>query len=380
LLELRADETTTLEVAGISFKVSLRFTLDQAHALTAPALAGTFAREREHLEAHPMAQMGLDPEAEAARRDRALLRGASADTLIAELRALPADGAGDRARATSTLLARWEALLHLEPAAAARLPALVVSESAERGKLLVDALSTANTEPAQAALAAVAADPNARAKLRMYAVQYLGLQRSPAPAAVAALRTLMDDRDPERAQAATLAFGACARSLRATAPDRTRDMVAELLARLGRATGVTSRQDLVVALGNAGDRGSLPALRGFIQETGGALRPPAIEALRFIQDPAVDSLLGSLLGSKSDSSARFAVISAIRFRDVGPFTVQLADIARHDPVKNLRSAAIDLLGSRLGDLPALRPLLEEVAHNDPERQNRELAARYLARG
>jgi hypothetical protein len=380
LLELRADDATTLEVAGLSFEVSLRFTLDQARALTTPALAGAFAREREHLEPHPMAQMGLDPDAEEARRDRALLAGASADDLIGELRALPADGARERSRAASTLLARWEALLRLEPATAGRLPALVLGESAERGKLLVDALSAAGTDPAQAALAGVAGDPGARAALRRYAIQYLGLQRSPAPAAVAGLRALIDDRDPELAQAALLALGACAHGLRATAPERTRAIVAELLARLGRAPAVQSRQDVVVALGNAGDPSSLPALRAFIQDASSALREPAIQALRFIDDPAVDTLLGSLLGRTGDSDTRFAAISAIRFRDVGPFTAQLADIARHDPVRHLRGAAIDLLGSHIGDLPALRPLLEEVAHRDPEPRNRELAARYLARG
>ena len=365
LLELRADDTTTLEVAGISFTVSLRFTLDgrarsprPPSRAPSPTNASTSNRTRWR-------RSGLDPEAEAARRDRALLAGASADDLIAELRALPADEAGSRSRAASTVLARWEALLHLEPATAARLPALVRGESAPRGKLLVDALSAAGTEPAQAALAGVAADPAARAALRVYAVQYLGLQRSPAPSAVAGLRALIDDRDPDLAQAALLALGACARSLRATAPERTREIVAELLARLGRATAAKSRQDVVVALGNAGDPGSLAALRGLIQDTGGALRTPAIEALRFIDDPAVDTLLGSLLGRTGDSSARFAAISALRFRDVGPFTVQLADVARHDPVQHLRGAAIDLLGSRLGDLPALRPLLEEVAHRDP---------------
>jgi hypothetical protein len=386
VLELRADDTTTVELAGISFAVSLRFTLDQARMLSNPALAGAFARTRakDQLEAHPMAQMGLDPAAEAARRDRALLAGASADDLLAELRALPADAAGGRA--ASTFVARWEALMRLEPATAARVPALVQSEPAERAKLVVDASSAAATSEAQAALAAVATNAAARPKLRQYAIQYLGLQPVPAPAAVAALRSLLDDPDPDLAQGALLALGACARSLRATAPERTREIIGELHARLGRAAGGKPRQDLVVALGNAGDPSSLPVLRGLIEskgapaQQGDVARTLAVEALRFIDDPAVDSLLGSLLGAASDSSTRFAVIAAIRFRDVGPFTAQLAEVARHDKVENIRRAAIDLLGSRLGDLPALRPLLEEVAHSDPQPRNRALAARYLARG
>jgi hypothetical protein len=60
--------------------------------------------------------------------------------------------------------------------------------------------------------------------------------------------------------------------------------------------------------------------------------------------------------------------------------VQLAEVARHDPVETIRRAAIDLLGSHLRDLPTLRPLLEEIAHGDPARTNREVAQGYLARG
>jgi HEAT repeat protein len=243
---------------------------------------------------------------------------------------------------------------------------------------LVDALSGSGIAEAQAALAAIAAEPAVDPTLRLSAIQYLGLQPSPTPAAVAGLRALLDDHD--LSQAALLALGACARGLRPTAPDKTKELVGELQTRLARASDVKSRQDLVVALGNAGDPSSLPALRALIDEKGAALRTPAIEALRFIADPAVDPLLGSLLGRPGDTSTRFAAISAIRFRDVGPFAVQLAEVARHDPIETVRRAAIDLLGSHLGDLPALRPLLEEVAHGDPARSNRDVAAGYLARG
>ncbi len=376
LLELRADDSTTIALSGLSFTVSLRFTLEDGRLLGNPALAGAFAREQAQFEPHPMAQLGLDPAAEAARRDRTLLAGASAEFLIAELRALPVVEPGERTAAT--LVARWEALLRLEPGTAARLPSLVRGEPADRGKLLVDALSGAGTAEAQAGLAAIAAEPAVDPRVRLSAVQYLGLQPSPTSAAVAGLRALLDDH--ALGQAALLALGACARGLRPTAPDKTSELVGELNTRLARASDLTSRQDLVVALGNAGDPSSLPALRAFIDEKGGALRTPAIEALRFIADPAVDPLLGSLLVRTGETSTRFAAISAIRFRDVGPFAVRLAEVARHDPIETVRRAAIDLLGSHLGDLPALRPLLEEVAHADPAGSNRQVAEGYLARG
>lgn len=377
LLELRADDVTTIDLAGLSFGVDLHVALDQSRVQSTSALSGAFARARAQLEAHSMAQLGLDPAAEAARQDRALLAGASADSLITELKMLPVAAASERAG--KQLRTRWEALLRLEPETAARLPALVAGEPIEHGKLLLDALSVASTEPAQAALAAVAADRAAPPKLRLYAVQYLGLQRAPSAAAVAGLRALLDDPDHERAQAALLALGACARSLRATAPAQTRALVTELMARLDRATDETSRRDLLVALGNAGDPGALPVLKGLIDGKDSPLQSVAVESLRFIQDPAADELLRGLL-RRPDASLRFAAIAAIRHRDVGPFAEQLAEVVRHDKAENIRSAAIDLLGAHLGDLPTLRPLLEEAARSDPQPRNRALAARLLGPG
>jgi len=386
LLELRADETTTIVLSGLAFKVTLQVTLDKAAqgaplaSSAGPALGpDAFARAKPGLEPHPMAQLGLDPAAESARRDRALLAGATKEVLLVELRAAPAGVPGQRP--DSTLVARWEALIRLDPDAAAAVPALVLSEPVDRGKVLIDALSGAGTPEAQRALAALALAPKARPAMRLEAIQYLGLQSAPVKEAVAALRTLLDqaEADPEVARRALFAFGATAHNLRATDPARAREVAAELEHRLGRATSLDAKQDLIVAMGNAGDPSSLPALRSFATEKGSPLRTTAIEALRLIPDPSVDSLLGELLGRGHDTSTRFTALAAIRYRDVGPFAVQLADVVRHDPIEHVRRAAIDLLGSHLAHLPTLRPLLEEAAQKDPVPHNRELAATYLAR-
>ena len=388
LLELRADDTTTILLSGLAFNVSVHVTLDQAQQLSrSPSSAGAdlgpeaFARAKAGLEPHPMAQLGLDPAAESARRDRVLLAGATKDVLLGELRAAPAAAAGQRP--DSTLVARWEALFRLEPEAAAQAPTLVLNEPAERAKVLIDALSGAGTPEAQRALATLALAPTARPSLRLEAIQYLALQSAPVKEAVAALRTLLDQpntgREPELARRALFAFGATAHNLRPTAPARAREVAAELEARLGRAKSLDAKQDLIVAIGNAGDPGSLPTLRAFVAEKASPLRTTAIEALRFIPDPSVDALLGELLGRGHDTSTRFTALAAIRFRDVGPFALQLADVVRHDPIEHVRRAAIDLLGSHLAHLPTLRPLLEEVAQKDPAPHNRELAATYIAR-
>ena len=74
---------------------------------------------------------------------------------------------------------------------------------------------------------------------------------------------------------------------------------------------------------------------------------------------------------------RLAVLSALRFRKLGPFTLLLAEIARSDEMANVRRAAIDVLGRGLGELPALRTVLEDVKAHDELAKHRALAARYL---
>ena len=74
-----------------------------------------------------------------------------------------------------------------------------------------------------------------------------------------------------------------------------------------------------------------PALRRIIENPKEPVRASAVQALRFIDDPAVDPLLTTIIKQKTDESVRLAAISAVRVRQVGPFTMTLADVARGDP-------------------------------------------------
>jgi hypothetical protein len=378
VLEVEQDEALAIDVAaaGMSFKVALDLALREARTGRAPAQVGAFTRERDGLERHLMEQMGVDSKAEAARRDRGLLAGASFSELHAALKALPADSeaSGDRARGLGL---RFEALFRLDREAAAMAPAIVRAETLDRGRLVVEALSMAATPEAQTALGAVAKDAGTAFALRRYAVQYLGLQKQPSPSGIAAIGVLLDDANAELRQAAALAYGTAARSLGAGALERARPIVQELHRRLAAEKNEHVRADLIAAVGNAGDASSLPVLRPVIENGTQTARGRAIRALRFIVDPTVDPLLASLLQNKSSEHIRLSAIGTIRHRDVGPFTMALADLAQGDPVETVRQAAIDLLGNRMRELPALRTVLERAQKQDPNPKVRELAARHL---
>jgi HEAT repeat protein len=378
VLEVEQDEALAINVAaaGMSFQVTLEIALREARTGRAPALVGAFARERDKLERHLMEQMGFDAKADTVRRDRGLLAGASFSELQAALKALPAESgsSGDRARALGL---RFEALFRLDREAAAMAPAMVRAETMDRGRLVVEALSMAATPEAQTALGAVAKDAGMAFALRRYAVQCLGLQKQPSTSGVVTLGLLLDDANAELRQAASLAYGTAARSLAAGAPERARPIVQELHRRLAAEKNEDVRADLIAAVGNAGDASSLPVLRPVIENGTQNARGRAIRALRFIVDPTVDPLLASLLQNKSSEHVRLSAIGTIRYRDVGPFTMALADIALADPVVTVRQAAIDLLGNRMRELPTLRTVLERAQKQDPSPNVRELAARHL---
>jgi hypothetical protein len=324
--------------------------------------------------------MGVEGEADVAGRDRAALAGATLEDLRKALAALPAD-VRPAAPEAGAVARRFEALFRLDAQAAARAPGLVRAEAPARGRLVVDALSLSRTPASQTALGAVAKDPAAPHVARSYAIQYLAQQDALPEPAVAAIAGLLDDPDRELRQMSRLTYGACARGLRATAPARAARITGELLTRLERAAEGTERADdradFIVALGNAGDPAALPELRKIAEA--GALRDrtQAIESLRFIDDPGVNPFLTALIRGSREEPIRLAVISAVRFRDVGPFAAALADVARKDPAPSVRNAAVSLLGDRLRALPTLRPILEEVQSHDEVAKNRELAARYL---
>lgn len=380
VLEVQGEERITFELGspGLAMTTSATVELDDARTrLAAPAI-GAFARARAGLEARPLEQMGGDPRAETGRRDRAALGGASFEDLRAALDRLPGDVAPDAA-ALRSLQRRFEALFRLDRAAAARAPGLVRDDTPARSKIVVDALSLARTTASQAALAAIAGDAAAPVRPRGSAIQYLAQQDAPPGDVVNAVAALLDDRAPDLRQMARLTYGAFARSLRPTAPDRSRRIIDDLLARLARATTAAERSELVVAIGNAGAVAALPVLRRVAESGTARERAQAVEALRFVDDPSVDSFLIELLRASSDVPVRLAVIGAVRFREVGPFARVLADVAQHDPTASIRSAALSVLGDRMTTLRTLQPVLEDIRNRDGAASNRELAARYLDR-
>ncbi len=374
VLDLKSDEALTLTLMGLSFELGVRLELSGARIAAQRADVAELVRARRAMELRAPIEMGIDARADQLRRDRQLLNGATFDDLLRKLDAAAAKPSGASKQDAAALDRSFQALFRLNPEAAARAPAIVRTAAPERGKAIVDALSLAGSDAAQLALAEVATDTAAPLVPREYAVQYVAQQEQPKSAAIAGLRKLLDDPNLELRQMARFSYGACARR----APAEAHAIATELVARLERAPNDGDREELIMALGNAGAAAAFPALERYSRQGALRLRARALEALRFVQEPKADALLSNVLTSSDPEPLRLAAIAALRSREVGPFTATLAQMARKEGSDNVRTAVIDLLGSKLPAFPALRPVLEAVKRGDKLTKNRELAARYLA--
>lgn len=378
VIEGQAEEKLSADfgAGGFSIETALFFELDQPKLSRAPEAVGTFVREKPGLEWYPIRQYGADHDSQRAQRDRIVLGGASFEDLVGELRASSEDGLSER---TESLNERFAALFRRSEESVLEVLPIVRTLEGAQGGIVVDALSAAATEPAQAVLGAIGADTGVSRALRKKAIQYLPRQSRVTTKAVTVIADLLDDDDPEIRQVARFAYGACARKIYEKNYDEASRMVDLLLQRLERSAELAERTELIIALGNAGHEKALPVLKHSIGAMDASLRLPAIEALRFIEGSEADDVLLSLLGNAKDAIARVAAIQTVRHREAGPFIETLVEVARKDPEKDVRGAAIDLLGARLARLPTLRSVLERVAQNDLDRQNRRRAAEYLAR-
>lgn len=363
VIAAKSRESLALEIMQHAFEVAIEVDFEPGRFSSDVGGIAALVRTRDQMESRPLAQFGLDPKNELLARDRAALRGADFDDLAKRLAALPPP-VDKESEAEGSLKRAFQALFRQEPDTAARAPTLVRSATPGRGKLVVDALSLASGSQAQSALASIAIDASVPFVGREYALRYLAHQPQPSEAVIKRVATLLDDPNAELRQMARFTYGAFAHS----DPAQAKPIASELLSRLDRAQSPAERLELVTALGNAGATEALPALRHCIQNGELQLRTRAIESLRFIDDPSIDPLLESILSGRESESLRVAAINALKFRRLGPFTATLAEMAEKDPSSNVRKAAIDLLGSRLSEFPALAGVLERVRAHEPAAQ------------
>lgn len=302
-----------------------------------------------------------------------LVAGADLDDLLGELAEIPAGAAGRRAR--STVMMRLSALIHLDPEVAEAALAAARDEPAETAGTIVGAVASADTPPAQRALADLTGDPEASPQLRAHAAAQLGLSSAPTDDAIASMRDHLDG-DDALADVAALAVANMARN---TGDAETADeIIANLLARLGRAEQRTRRVLYLQALGNAGNPAALPAIAAALDDAVPAIRAAAAEALRFIPGARAVTLLRDAMTADASQAVRERAIWASTYRDVAEMLPGLAAVITADASPELRGRAMKHLARHIAEYATIAELLAQVAAADPDPDLRSAARDYLA--
>ncbi|HXI60629.1 MAG TPA: HEAT repeat domain-containing protein, partial [Polyangia bacterium] len=312
---------------------------------------------------------------------RRLVGGASAAELMRDMAALPPNKENQEAR--WNVKRRLTALVELDPTSAAAIARrLKTGASAEEGEMLLAALADSNRPEAQAALAALAADPEAPGRVRGAAVIHLGLQQHPSEETLSSLSALADQADGDQLKnSALLALGSAARQAAAAADNAAvqpaaKDAVEKLKTGYGAASDPEQRKVFLAALGNAGDPSTLSTIKAALSDDDPAVRAGAVASLRNIPGAEADGLILGVLPD-TDGRVRNAALSALSDRPMtAPILEAVEGIARNDTVASLRAQAVLILGRNLA-LPGAQATLEWVREHDPVDKVRDAAAKSL---
>jgi HEAT repeat protein len=133
---------------------------------------------------------------------------------------------------------------------------------------------------------------------------------------------------------------------------------------MSEATTEEERIVLLRALGNAGDPRVLPLAERALGSAAAAERAAAAAALRFVEGPTADALLIRAMADSVDA-VRIEALRSSPWRPAEPQLDAVTQIARHDDVEDVRSAAVDALTAFARTSRQAALILREVAASDP---------------
>jgi hypothetical protein len=340
--------------------------LSSLHRAQAPEMIGGLARALPEVVGSPVQTHKQDPEVVRARLDSQLLEGRTTDSLLRA--ALPGNAPEDQ-----TIGDRLAALFRQRPES----PAAAVELLRRNGPVMriTDALGTAGSPAAIAALGVIACDRALPRPLRIDALTALMLNQHPSARALRVPTSLMDDGDAAVASAARISGGALARAGREGHPEEAASIDAALVARYRQAHDAKERCDLLAALGNSAGDAVAPVIEEALHDPEDAIRSAAAAALRLVSGAGIDGLLANIITGDRDAEVRASAIFAAGFhRPIGPRLVQsVTHAAKTDPADQVRVAALTLLQQNAAVVSNLAETLAWVAEHDAKPGVRRLA-------
>jgi hypothetical protein len=278
-------------------------------------------------------------------------------------------------REDSKLFSALSALFRQEPRAVAKAVGAIRAKSSA-SETLLDALSSASSDQAQAALVKLMGDKAIDAKLRSRAIDALVRTPKPNEASALALRAKLAD-DPFNEQA-LYGLGTYSRLLRDAGKTSQAKVLGELVAaRLARATVSMDIVTVLRSIANSGYAGALSRVTPYLGDERERVRVAAVRALQSMRDPKIDGILASRMKTDASRDVRIAAMAAAKIREPSDeLTGAVASAGIEASDAQVRFRAVELMIRWLPQRPDLRVALERVARKDaePKVRNRAQAA------
>jgi hypothetical protein len=238
---------------------------------------------------------------------------------------------------------------------------------------LLDALASAGTAEAQAALVSLMNDAKLDLALRRAVASSLMRTERATPESVSALEAHIGVDDTLHVFA-LYGLGTIARRLRdAGEAPRAQAIVDGLVAQLAKVSLPSDQVDVLRAIANSGGVNAFEAVRPYLDAKPRSVQVAAIDALRLMARPEVDGIIAERLG-RSDAELQNAALDAISVRTPSAALASALVQSASSAVKPaLRLKAVQIMARWLPQRPELRQSLEGLASSDELEQIRQAA-------
>lgn len=226
---------------------------------------------------------------------------------------------------------------------------------------LMDALSSAGTPVAQQALCSIAENPKLDKTLRQRSAIALGRVIDAAPVTVGTFTRLLHVEGLETA--ACYGLGTASRRLRESGDFAAADaIVGTLLKELKESKSDDWKVVVLRGIANSGNGKAFEMVEPFLKEPSAQLREAAVEAIRLMQEPRVDTVLQNVLANETDDSVRVAALDACGMRPMTPTLLQTVRSAGlTSKTTRTRRRAIQVLAAWAPENPEAKTALNSIA-------------------
>jgi len=248
-------------------------------------------------------------------------------------------------------------------------------------RVAVGALTGAGTPEAQAVMLRLLAARGGDVDFMRLLIPTMGFAVNPGRELEDALRTTAGNHDQASVRTvASLALGAVAAHVATSDPARAHKIVDEYRGKLSVASDLAAIDDSLEVLGNAGTAEVVQAVAPYLHDTRARVRADALEALRRIPTPEVESILLGALRDDAEADVRAAAAWALSYRQPTPATLstQAAVLAAERSENVARTLLENLWGGLSSDRATVLAAVRSAADSHALPKVQELARSLLA--